>query len=105
MTKPLTLTEVQQQIAAWEKEMGWTEQSPMECAFYMTEELGELCKAIRCLTSNFDPTKPKDADVAGELADVLNYLAAIANRFDIDLSQAFNEKMATNKKRTWKKVD
>ena len=105
MTKRLGFTEGEQQMAAGEEESGWTEPSPMECAYYMTEELGELCKAIRCLTSNFDPTKPKDADVAGELADVLNYLAAIANRFDIDLSQAFNEKMATNKKRTWKKVD
>lgn len=104
MTKPLTLTEVQQQISAWEKEMGWSKQSPMECAFYMTEELGELCKAIRHLTLDHDPNKPKDDDIAGELADVLNYLAAIANRFDIDLSQAFTEKMATNKQRTWKKV-
>lgn len=37
-----------------------------------------------------------------ELADLIIYLCAIANRYEIDLEQAFREKEEINKERTWK---
>ena len=37
-----------------------------------------------------------------EIADILIYLCSIANRFDIDIEQAFRRKEEHNKKRTWK---
>ncbi len=55
------------------------------------------------LTANPGRGEPhRLADVLGEeLADVLIYLAAIANREGIDLSQALREKEALNETRTW----
>ena len=39
--------------------------------------------------------------VKEEIADMLIYLCAIANRLDIDIEQAFREKEEVNKKREW----
>lgn len=45
---------------------------------------------------------PKDADeLAGELADVANYLFQLAYLLDIDLEQAILAKLEQNYGRTW----
>jgi NTP pyrophosphatase (non-canonical NTP hydrolase) len=36
-----------------------------------------------------------------EIADMMIYLCSIANRFDIDIEEAFRRKEEHNKKRTW----
>ncbi len=101
-----TLKDLQSYIHALEVDKGWQEQDMVTTAFFLGEELGELFKAIRYYNKmDHDPNRPVDDDLAGELADCLNYLLAIANRADIDLEKAFRDKNRKNEARTWIKTD
>ena len=69
------------------------------------EEVGELFKAIRKKEDIKVDLNSKIGSVEEELADILIYLCAIANRYDIDLEKAFREKEEINKQRVWKKIN
>lgn len=64
-------------------------------------EAGELLEHFQWLTEEqsaaLDPEKRRQ--VAHELADILNYLVRLAERLDIDLIAAAEEKMAINERR------
>lgn len=47
----------------------------------------------------------KFGSIDEELADIVIYLCAIANRFNIDLEKAFCDKEEINKKRIWKESE
>ncbi len=83
---------------------GWLDVDLVHNCFLMGEEVGELFKAVRKHEKLFadggDPAQSK-SHVAEEIVDVFNYLAAIANRLDIDLEAAFRAKNARNQERTW----
>jgi NTP pyrophosphatase (non-canonical NTP hydrolase) len=74
----------------------------------LVEEIGELAKAVR-YAENIRPESGKEIDAVHaranlqeEFADVLNYLLDLANGFDIDLGQAYADKMTRNFQRSWK---
>ena len=73
--------------------------------FKLIEEIGEVAKAIRNHTNlHTQKTQNKEktkAELASELADVLNYLLDISNHFEIDLAQAFRDKNTENEGREW----
>jgi NTP pyrophosphatase (non-canonical NTP hydrolase) len=100
--RPLTLAEIQEYVAKMEVERGFSDNTLVEQALKLAEETGEVCKAVRKRAAlGVDPT----SSVGGldeELADVLIYLAAIANREGIDLSKALRKKEAFNENRTWR---
>ena len=100
-----TLTDLQEYIKQMKIERGFsTEDKVYEC-FLLTEELGELCKAVRKTEAGgkMDPNS-KVGEVAEELADVLMFTLSIANQHNINLEQALREKEAINAKRTWQEV-
>ena len=67
----------------------------------LTEEVGEVAKAVR-KEAELGYEKPETTDhLAEELVDVLNLTIDIANRFDIDMEQTFQSKWQKNFKRTW----
>jgi len=67
------------------------------------EEIGELFKAVRKHDANLRVDEnSKIGSLEEELADVLIYLCAVANKHNIDLEQAFRKKEEKNKTRTWK---
>ena len=43
----------------------------------------------------------KFGTISEELVDLIIYICTIANRYDINLEEAFREKEETNKKRNW----
>ena len=65
----------------------------------MQEEVGELAKALKRLW--LSQTTDHRTKVREELADVLAYVLKIANYTGIDLEEAYLEKMAINKQRSW----
>ncbi|MBN2891068.1 MAG: hypothetical protein JXL97_04300 [Bacteroidales bacterium] len=65
------------------------------------EEIGELFKAIRKNQQIKIDLNSKIGSVDEELADIIIYLCAIANRTNIDLEKAFRDKEEINKKRVW----
>ncbi len=98
-----TAKDFQNYVIALEKERGFDNQSATQKGLLLGEEMGELFKAMRKHEAGLRVDEnSKVHDVADELADVFIYLCAIANRYDVDLEQAFRDKEEKNKARVWK---
>ncbi|ORT48548.1 MazG nucleotide pyrophosphohydrolase [Vibrio sp. qd031] len=96
-----TLLDFQQYVSELEVERGFSDQPTQQKCLLLGEEIGELFKAVRKAEGiAVDPTS-KINDIGDELADIFIYLCSIANRYDIDLKQAFVDKEFKNKQRTW----
>ena len=98
-----TLGDIQQYVIDMEQERGFTNQTLLEVWVHLSEEIGELAKCVRKTSTSIttDTAKHYDIDTAGEFADILIVLSAVANRLDVDLEQAFRDKEEENKKRVW----
>jgi NTP pyrophosphatase (non-canonical NTP hydrolase) len=97
-----TLKEIQKYVEELEKERGFTEVSVIQNCLLLGEEVGELFKAVRKSEKMKIDQKSNFTLVEDELADIIIYLAAVANRYNIDLETAFRNKEEINKKREWK---
>ena len=83
---------------------GGKEITPEEWAneiFPQLQEIGELFKAIRKQEGVKVDLNSKFGSIDEELADILIYVCAIANRYGIDLETAFREKEKINHQRVW----
>lgn len=99
--QPLTLDQIQDYVLKMEADRGFTDSTILEQALKLAEETGEVAKAVRKLLAlSLDPASAT-GDLGSELADVLLYVAAIANRAGIDLSEALRAKERVNETRTW----
>ncbi len=97
-----TLKDIQEYVHNLEIERGFAENANVQTAFQMVEELGELFKAIRKEEKFRIDHNSKVGGLGEELADTFIYLVALANRYHIDLEQAFRDKEEINKNREWK---
>ncbi|MGB0523491.1 MAG: MazG nucleotide pyrophosphohydrolase domain-containing protein [Flammeovirgaceae bacterium] len=98
-----TLTELQHYQHAMCEARGWNKSTELETFLLFTEEIGELAKAIRYRIALFTEkgTRLEEDELQGEFADVLGYLLELANKFNINLEEAFRRKEAINAKRDW----
>ena len=97
-----TLGDYQDYVIALEQQRGFSDQTVMEKCLLMGEEMGELFKAVRKNIKLKTDVNANVGSVKDELADIFIYLCAIANRYEIDMEQAFREKEEINKQRVWK---
>ena len=95
-----TLSDFQSYVAQLEVHRGFDSQTSIDKCLLLGEEVGELFKAIRT-TEGLKIDVP-GGEVGAELADVLIYLCAIANRYGIDLELEFRAKEEVNKTRVWR---
>lgn len=102
LSEAQALNVVQQYVAEMEKERGFSTRSVIQQCLLLGEEVGELFKAVRKQQNISVDPRSLVGDVEDELADVLIYLCAIANRLDIDLEDAFRRKEARNEERVWR---
>ena len=117
MAKPLdipdvlTLPALQAHMRLQCAHFGWDTHNDERAFMLFVEEVGELAKAMR-RTLNVqieqnNPAKPIldaaaiKANLSEELADVLNYLIELANRFDIDLDRAYRDSFESHQQRSW----
>ena len=96
-----TLEDFQNYVQALENERGFSHQTVLTKCLLLGEEVGELFKAIRKVEGIKIDQNSNFGTIAEELADILIYLCAIANRYDIDLEAAFRDKEKTNMNRNW----
>ncbi|MFA7319167.1 MAG: MazG nucleotide pyrophosphohydrolase domain-containing protein [Parcubacteria group bacterium] len=98
-----TLKDFQEYVRELEKERGFEKEDVSQKCLLLGEEIGELFKSVRKKNkvTKVDHNS-KFGSIDEELADVIILICTIANRFDIDLEQAFREKEELNKKRVWK---
>lgn len=75
---------------------GWGHETVQETLLLMTEEMGELARAIRKSVGLARDGEWYGEDVAEELADVQLYLVHLANNAGIDLADAVTSKEAVN---------
>lgn len=101
LTENPTLKDYQKYVKELEKERGFITQTKIEKCLLLGEEVGELYKAVRKSENILIDNNSEVNPVPGELADIFIYLCAIANRYGIDLEQAFRDKEDINKKRKW----
>ena len=98
-----TLKDLQDYIKTVADECGWDKNNHLEIFLLLSEEMGELAKAIRNKIGLFSE-KNKESnkeELELEFADVLNYLFDLANCFNINLEEAFRKKDTINAKRIW----
>lgn len=98
-----TLADFQEYEKEMEEVRGFSEQTVVQKCLLLGEEVGELFKAIRKFEGvKIDNHNSKIGDIPEELADILIFVLSIANKYDIDLEEAFRAKEEVNKTREWK---
>jgi len=97
-----TLRDFQRYVEAMEHERGFAHQTAVQKCLMLGEEIGELFKAVRKSERLGIAQNSVVGSVGDELADVFIFLCAIANRYGIDLEQAFRDKESVNESRVWK---
>lgn len=97
-----TLRDFQEYVKKLEAERGFTQQNAIEKCLLLGEEMGELFKAVRKTVKLKTDVNAIISPIDEELADIMIYVCSIANRFDIDIEQAFRKKEEHNQKRIWK---
>lgn len=95
----MDLERLQQQLRDFAAARDWDQfHSPKNLAMALVVEAAELAEELQWLTE--DQSKNLDAErrerVRLEAADVLIYLARIADKLHIDLERAAHDKMALN---------
>jgi NTP pyrophosphatase (non-canonical NTP hydrolase) len=96
------LDDLQRYVAKMEEERGFAHRDVVSQCLLLGEEVGELFKAVRKHEKMRVGTTSVTGSVDEELADVLIYLCAIANRLGISLDEALRKKEEINETRTWK---
>ena len=101
-----TMKEVQTYIKEVIKIRGFADHSVEQEMLMLTEEMGELAKAVRKDAANLtvDKNKIKNYDtIESEAADVFIVLASICNKLNFDLFTAVKDKEKENIERLWAK--
>ena len=101
-----TIGEVQEYIKKVIEIRGFSNQSIEQAMLLLTEEIGELAKAIRKekTSMSIDNNKIKNYDtIESEVADVFIVLCTICNKLNIDLFSSLKDKEKENIERKWKK--
>lgn len=101
-----TLSQVQEYIRKVIELRGFSEQNIEKTMLLLTEEVGELAKAIRKdkTSMSIDKSKIKNYDtIESEVADVFIVLCSICNKLKIDLFSSLKEKEKENIERKWNK--
>ena len=105
LNKNNTLDSIQDYIKKVINIRGFGSQPIEEEMLLLTEEVGELAKAVRKEKTNMciDKNKAKNYDpIEGEIADIFIVLTSICNTLGINLYESFYEKEKININRTWK---
>lgn len=101
-----TISRVQEYIKNVIQLRGFSEQNIEKTMLLLTEEVGELAKAIRKdkTSMSIDKSKINNYDtIESEVADIFIVLCSICNKLNIDLFSALKEKEKENITRRWNK--
>jgi len=89
----------------WQKNIdrGFAEESVEKKMLMLTEEVGELAKAVRGYVGMGFSTTTSTSEAAEEIADILIITLGLASKLNVDVYNALENKEAKNDKRTWSK--
>lgn len=100
-TRPVTIDDLRQQIRQFAAERDWEQfHAPKNLVMALVGEVGELTEIFQWLTAEESARVMSDpaqaTHVREEIADVLAYLLRLADVLDVDIAEAFSEKMIKN---------
>jgi len=93
------LEDLKQNLRDFAQARDWDQyHSPKNLSMALSVEVSEIVEHFQWLTEEQSNSLPKDklAEVETELADTLIYLTRLADKLDIDLLQAANNKIKKN---------
>jgi NTP pyrophosphatase (non-canonical NTP hydrolase) len=95
---------LQRYYARTAERRGWSDESPRDTLLLLTEELGELARAVRKESGLKRDSVFPEGEVGAELADVQLYLVHLATALGVDLAAAVTAKELVNAERFAKRV-
>ncbi|PFK43241.1 pyrophosphatase [Bacillus cereus] len=95
----MKLSKFQQYVADFSKEKGFADTTIEKRTMYLVTELGELTEAIIKRNDNKDAKR----EIGLEMFDVIWNVCDLANKLEINLEEAFQEKIEINRGRVWLK--
>lgn len=96
VTIPSSLRSLQRYYLGAAEARGYSEESPQDSMLLLTEEVGELARAVRKAVGLARSNGPSQNEVGEELADIQLYLAHLANVLGVDLVEAVEKKERRN---------
>jgi len=96
------LTELKQRLRDFAEVRDWDQfHSPKNLSMALSAEVAEIVEHFQWLTEEQSKTLPKDKldEVETELADTLIYLIRLADKLDIDLLKAAQNKIEINEQK------
>jgi NTP pyrophosphatase (non-canonical NTP hydrolase) len=102
LKKATALDDLQRYVAEMEDERGFSHRDVVQQCLLLGEEVGELFKAVRKYKKMRIGATSVTGTVDEEIADVLIYLCAIANRLEISIDEALRKEEELNETRIWK---
>ncbi len=91
----MTLEEAQKTVDEWINTIGVRYFNELTNMAQLTEEVGEVARIIaRRYGEQSEKESDKDKDLGEEFADVLFVLICLANQTGVDLTEAFEKRMA-----------
>jgi len=96
------LSELKQRLREFADARDWDQfHSPKNLSMALSAEVAEILEHFQWLTEEQSKTLPKDkhAEVETELADTLIYLIRLADKLDIDLIKAAQNKIDINEQK------
>ena len=92
LKQAMALDDLQRYVADMEEERGFSHRDIVQQCLLLGEEVGELFKAVRKHEKMRISTTSVTGTVDEELADVLIYLCAIANRLGISIDDELRKR-------------
>ena len=97
-----SLQALQKYVWQMNKDRGFDREDPSKKMLLLTEEVGELAKAIRKVVGLKFTDTTKQTELAEEIADVLIVLLGLSSIVGVDAYEAFVAKELKNQERIWK---
>lgn len=95
-----TIAELRQKLKDFREPRGWTSEDPKDMALSLVLESAELLEYFQWKSGKEVEEEARlHGAICDELADIIWWVLAIAERLDIDVSQAFVRKMFKNAKK------
>mgnify|MGYP001239203081 CR=1 FL=1 len=88
-----SLNELMKQVEEFSSERGWDNNDPNQLITAILIELGELSEHYQWSSEFKDSDDIKKKEIAYEFVDVLVYLLRLAQKSNLDLDKAFQDKL------------
>ena len=100
----MNIKELQSYVEEFSNSRGFNNNTIETRTMYLMTEIGELTKEVLKVSfkKNNELALETKTSIGLEMFDVFWNLCDLANILDIDLEEAFNEKININKDRQWK---